>query len=77
MRCCEATQRAYEAGYRQMDAYSPFPVEGLSEALGFTRSRLPLLVLGGGIVGAFGGYLLQYYTSVDHIPAQYRRSAVS
>lgn len=64
----EATQRAYAAGYRQMDAYSPFPVEGLAEALGFTRSKLPLLVLGGGVIGAIGGYMLQYYTSVISYP---------
>jgi hypothetical protein len=64
----QATQRAYAAGYRQMDAYSPFPVEGLSEALGFTRSKLPLLVLAGGVIGAIGGYMLQYYTSVITYP---------
>jgi hypothetical protein len=64
----QATQRAYATGYRQMDAYSPFPVEGLSEALGFTRSKLPLLVLGGGVIGAIGGYMLQYYTSVITYP---------
>jgi hypothetical protein len=64
----EATQRAYAAGYRRMDAYSPFPVEGLADALGFTRPQLPLLVLGGGIVGAIGGYMLQYYTSVITYP---------
>jgi Protein of unknown function (DUF3341) len=63
-----ATQRAYAAGYRRMDAYSPFPVDGLADALGVTRPKLPLLVLGGGIVGAIGGYLLQYYTSVITYP---------
>jgi hypothetical protein len=50
-----ATHRARAAGYVHMDAYSPFPVEGLSEALGFHRTRLPLLVLLGGIVGGSGG----------------------
>jgi len=64
----QATQRAYTAGYRRMDAYSPFPVDGLSEALGFTRPKLPLLVLGGGVIGAIGGYMLQYYTSVISYP---------
>jgi hypothetical protein len=63
-----ATRQAYKAGYRNMDAYTPFPVEGLSEALGFHRTRLPLVVLIGGIVGCIGGYLLQYYTAVIDYP---------
>src|SRR6266699_1118733 len=46
-----ATRGARQAGYRQMDAYTPFPVEGLAEALGFQRTGLPFLVLLGGIVG--------------------------
>jgi hypothetical protein len=63
-----AAQRAYEAGYRRMDAYSPFPVEGLAEAIGFHRSGLPLVVLIGGIVGGLGGYLMQYYLSAIDYP---------
>lgn len=62
-----ATQRAYEVGYRQMDAYTPFPVAGLAAALGFQRTRLPLIVLLGGIVGGLGGYLMQYWiTAIDY-----------
>ncbi len=56
-----ATQRAYRAGYRRMDAYSPFPIEELHEALGGHHSRLPLIVLIGGLVGCVGGYLMQYW----------------
>ena len=56
-----AAQHAHAEGYRHMDAYSPFPVEGLAEAVGFHRSGLPLVVLIGGLVGGVGGYLLQYY----------------
>jgi hypothetical protein len=63
-----AAHRAREEGYRHMDAYSPFPVEGLAEALGFHHTRLPLIVLIGGIVGAIGGYLLQYYAAVVAYP---------
>lgn len=63
-----ATRQAYEKGYRKMDAYAPFPVEGLSEALGFHRTRLPLLVFIGGVLGCVGGYSLQYYTSVIDYP---------
>jgi len=64
----EAARRAHAGGYRQMDAYSPVPVEGLAEAIGFHRTQLPLIVLLGGIVGGLGGYLLQYYTAVIDYP---------
>src|SRR5262249_25117860 len=64
----EATRRAHAEGYRQMDAYSPFPVEELAEALGVRRTRLPLLVLIGGIIGCVGGYGMQYYSAVISYP---------
>jgi hypothetical protein len=63
-----AIERAYEDGYRVMDAYTPYPVEGLTEALHMPSSRLPLVVLGGGILGAAVGYGLQYYASVIDYP---------
>lgn len=63
-----AAERAYGEGYRRMDAYSPFPVEGLAEAVGFHRTRLPLLVLIGGVLGAIGGFYLQYWISVIDYP---------
>jgi hypothetical protein len=63
-----ATERAYQEGYRVMDAYTPFPVEGLTEALHMPSSRLPLIVLGGGILGAAAGYGMQYYASVIDYP---------
>ena len=64
----ESAARAYVAGYRRMDAYSPFPVDGLAEAIGFKRTRLPLIVLIGGIVGGLGGFFLQYWVSVIDYP---------
>ncbi len=51
-----------------MDAYSPFPVEGLSEALGFHRTRVPLIVLIGGLIGCVGGFYLQYWGAVIDYP---------
>jgi hypothetical protein len=63
-----AARRARDAGYRQMAAYTPFPVEGLAEAIGFRRTWLPLIVLIGGIIGCLSGYLLQYWTSVIDYP---------
>jgi hypothetical protein len=64
----EAARRAFAAGFRKMDAYSPFPVEGLAEAIGFHRSQIPLIVLIGGIVGCLGGFYLQYWVSVIDYP---------
>lgn len=64
----EAARRTREAGYRRIDAYAPFPVHGLAEALGFHRTRVPLLVLIGGIVGGVGGYALQYWVSAIAYP---------
>ena len=63
-----ATRQAYDAGYRKLDAYSPFPIEELAEAMGVHHTRLPLLVLIGGICGAIGGYALQFWTSVIDYP---------
>ena len=58
-----ATRRARSEGYRKMDAYSPFPNEELIEALGAHHSRLPLLVLIGGILGCLGGFGLQWWVN--------------
>jgi hypothetical protein len=64
----EATERARLAGYRKMDAYSPIPIEELSEALGLERTRLPRLVLLGGLLGGLGGFGLQYWASTLAYP---------
>jgi hypothetical protein len=57
----EAARRAYAAGYRQMDAFTPFPVDDLAEALGHDFTVVPLLTLLGGIAGGLGGYFMQWY----------------
>lgn len=64
----DAARRTREAGYQQTDAYSPFPIHGLAEALGFKDRRISGLVLAGGIAGALAGYGLQYWTSVVAYP---------
>jgi hypothetical protein len=67
-RVVEAARRAYEAGYRTMEAYTPFPVEGLSEALGHKRTAVPLIVLIGALCGGSGGYFMMWYASVVDYP---------
>jgi len=63
-----AAQRAREAGYRRMDAFSPFPVEGLADAVGFRFTRVPLICLIGGLIGCSGGFFLQYWPNVFGYP---------
>jgi hypothetical protein len=64
----EATKRAYAGGYREMDAYSPFPVEGLAEALGREGSLVPLFTLIGGMLGGLGGYFMEWYSMARLYP---------
>ncbi|HVP44023.1 MAG TPA: DUF3341 domain-containing protein [Terriglobales bacterium] len=64
----QAAHRAYQAGYRRMDAYSPFPIEELSEAIGFHHTNVPLVVLIGGLLGGLSGYLMQYWVSALNYP---------
>ena len=63
-----AVRRARAAGYRKMDAFTPFPVEHLAEELGFHHTALPLIVLIGGLIGCGGGFLLQYWISAVDYP---------
>ena len=63
-----ATEATRAAGFRRIDAYTPFPVHGLSEAIGLRGTRLPLIVLAGGIIGALAGFGLQYWYETMHYP---------
>jgi hypothetical protein len=63
-----ATERAYEAGYRRMDAYSPYPIEELHHALHAPATKLPLIVAIGGLLGGGGGLLLEYWVSAIAYP---------
>ena len=63
-----AARETYTAGYRQINGYSPFPIEELSDAIGFKRTTLPLIVLAGGIIGAVGGFFKQYWMEVIDYP---------
>jgi hypothetical protein len=63
-----AARLAYAAGYRHIDAYSPFLIEGLPESMGMRNTRLPLIILGGGILGALTGYGMQVYAMAFDYP---------
>ena len=63
-----AAEKVRDAGYTRTDAYSPFPVHHLAEALGLRKTRVAMLVLIGGIAGAIGGFFMQWYSSVVDYP---------
>jgi hypothetical protein len=63
-----AVEKVREAGYRRLDAYAPFPVEGLSEALGLKRNMVPTICLIGGLTGGLGGFFFQYWVNVFAYP---------
>jgi hypothetical protein len=63
-----AAHKTHAAGYKKIDAFSPFPVEGLADAIGFRKNMVPFVVLVGGIIGGLSGYLLQYYVAVITYP---------
>lgn len=63
-----ATEKAHESGYRTMDAYSPFPVHGLAEAMGVRKTAVSFITLVGGLTGAATGFGMQYFAHVIHYP---------
>lgn len=63
-----AAKKTYAAGYRRINGYSPYPIEELSEAIGFTHTSLPLIVLIGGVLGGLAGFFMQYWMEVIDYP---------
>jgi len=63
-----AIRESHKAGYKQLEAYTPYPIEEVWEELGHHRSWLPLIVLIGGIFGCLAGFGLQYWSSVINYP---------
>jgi hypothetical protein len=64
----EAARRAREQGYRKMDAYTPYPIHELTQALALPRTKLPILVFVGGALGAGTALLMQWFATVVHYP---------
>ena len=64
----EAVHSTRDAGYTKLDAYTPYPVHGLAQALNFRKTWIPEIVLGGGITGLLVGLALQYWVSVIQYP---------
>jgi len=63
----EAVHEVKHAGYTQMEAYTPLPVEEVAHAIGH-RNHLPMIVLAGGLLGALVGFGMQYWMSVVDYP---------
>jgi len=63
-----AAEKAKRAGYKNIEAYTPFPVEGLDEALGHTNTRLGWVVLMMGMIGGISGFAMQWYANVLFYP---------
>ena len=64
----DAASRVRDAGYRKVDAYSPYPIHELTEALALPRTKLPLLVFIGGALGCGTALLMQWFATVVHYP---------
>ena len=64
----QAAERTRSAGYRRFEAYAPFPVEGLPEAMALKRNAVPLITLIGGLTGGLGGFFFQYWVSAMAYP---------
>ncbi len=64
----KACRKAHDAGYRRLDAYTPYPLEGVAEAIGFDKTQVPLLTLMGGLLGGLSGFLLQCWVHMQAYP---------
>jgi hypothetical protein len=63
-----AARKTYAEGYRNIDAFSPFPIEGLAEAIGHEHTNVPLVTLIGGMIGGLGGYFMEWIANTHLYP---------
>jgi ActD protein len=66
--CVEAAHKLRVAGVKNLDAYSPYPLHGIDEALELPPSKVPLIALCGGVSGALGGYAMQWWMNAVNYP---------
>ena len=64
----DAANATREAGYTHTDAFSPFPIHGLHEAVGMHKTGLPMIVFGGGVLGGLAGFFMCWYANVVAYP---------
>ena len=64
----DGARAASAEGYRKLEAYTPFPIEELNDVLHLHKNKLPLIVLGGGILGGLTGFLMQYWIAAIYFP---------
>src|SRR5688572_23314124 len=64
----DAAHATREAGYTDTDAFSPFPIHGLHDAVGMRSTKLPVIVFIGGLIGGIGGYVMCWYANVIAYP---------
>lgn len=63
----EAARLTHAAGYRDVDAYSPFPIDELGDAIGARPGWVAYIILAGGIIGCLGGFLMQWsYSTIGY-----------
>jgi hypothetical protein len=62
----KAAELSRREGFRDIDAFTPFPIDGLALTIGFQDNRVPLWSLAGGLIGGIGGYAMQVYINLDY-----------
>ena len=63
-----AANKALDGGYSSMDAFSPFPIHGLADAIGFQEGRVRWIIFVAGAAGAIGGMGLQWWVATQAYP---------
>src|SRR5262245_30841710 len=63
-----AAEKIRDAGFRNWDVLSPFPIHGIDQAMGIKRSKVPRFTLTGGILGCLSGVLLVWYMNAYDYP---------